>query len=74
MIDLPAVFADQVVVVLILAAGAEGLRQARLATASRAGKEVTYRLADEHVAHVIADALEHAREPDGAEVAPDLPL
>ena len=39
------------------------LRQGGLVTASRAGKEVTYRLVDLHVAHVIADALAHVREP-----------
>ncbi len=45
------------------------LRQAGLVDASRAGKEVTYRLADLHVTHVIADALAHVREPAAAETA-----
>lgn len=45
------------------------LRQAGLVAASRAGKEVTYHLADLHVAHVIADALVHVREPVAADVA-----
>lgn len=39
------------------------LRLAGLVTASKAGKEVTYRLADLHVAHVVADALVHVQEP-----------
>lgn len=39
------------------------LRQAGLVDAQRAGKEVTYRIADDHVTHVIADALAHVREP-----------
>ncbi|HMO11276.1 MAG TPA: metalloregulator ArsR/SmtB family transcription factor [Actinotalea sp.] len=38
------------------------LRQSDLATASRHGKEVVYRLADTHVSHVIADALAHVDE------------
>lgn len=50
------------------------LRQAGLVTASRAGKEVTYRLADLHVAHVIADALAHAREPAVAHAADEGPF
>ncbi|WP_210604707.1 ArsR/SmtB family transcription factor [Brevibacterium oceani] len=39
------------------------LRQAGLVTADRRGKEMTYSLADEHVAHVVADALVHVQEP-----------
>ncbi|MFT4227949.1 ArsR/SmtB family transcription factor [Micropruina sp.] len=39
------------------------LRQGGLVAASRSGKEVTYRLADRHVTHVIADALAHVQEP-----------
>lgn len=39
------------------------LRTAGLAAADRVGKEMTYRLVDQHVAHVIGDALTHAREP-----------
>ena len=39
------------------------LRHAGLASATRKGKEVTYRLTDEHVAHIVADALIHVREP-----------
>ncbi|GAA3661345.1 ArsR/SmtB family transcription factor [Microbacterium marinilacus] len=45
------------------------LRDAGLAVSRRSGKEVTYRLADLHVSHVIADALAHVREPAGAEGA-----
>jgi DNA-binding transcriptional ArsR family regulator len=46
------------------------LRQAGLATASKAGKEVTYRLVDLHVAHLVADALAHVREPAAGEDPP----
>lgn len=49
------------------------LRQAGLATASRSGKEVTYRLADLHVSHLIADALAHVREPAAAPAADEEP-
>lgn len=38
-------------------------RQAGLVAADRHGKAVTYRLADEHVTHVVADALVHVNEP-----------
>jgi DNA-binding transcriptional ArsR family regulator len=39
------------------------LRQTGLAEAHRHGREVTYRVSDRHVAHVIEDALAHVREP-----------
>ncbi len=39
------------------------LRESGLAVASREGKAVTYRLTDQHVSHVIGDALAHVREP-----------
>ena len=39
------------------------LRQAGLVTATRKGREVTYRVTDLHVTHVIADALAHVLEP-----------
>lgn len=35
------------------------LRGADLVTRSRRGREVTYALADEHVAHIVRDALSH---------------
>lgn len=38
------------------------LRNARLVSAQRQGREVYYRLADEHVAHIVRDAFEHTRE------------
>lgn len=44
------------------------LRQADLVTATRHGKTVTYALADEHVTHVVADALVHVQE--GQEPSP----
>lgn len=39
------------------------LRQVGLVAATRSGKEVTYRIADRHVTHVIADALAYVQEP-----------
>lgn len=36
------------------------LRQADLVTGERAGREVTYSLADRHVVHVVEDAIAHA--------------
>lgn len=42
------------------------LRQSGLVTAARNGKEVTYHVADQHVTHVIADALTHVlKDPSG---------
>lgn len=38
------------------------LREAGLVSAARAGREVTYTVADHHVTHVVRDALEHVRE------------
>ncbi|EIC07153.1 regulatory protein ArsR [Microbacterium laevaniformans OR221] len=40
------------------------LRQAGLVTATRSGKEICYRIADLHVAHVVADAIAHVQESD----------
>jgi ArsR family transcriptional regulator len=39
------------------------LRASGLVVAARDGREVRYRLADEHVAHIARDALLHAQEP-----------
>jgi ArsR family transcriptional regulator, zinc-responsive transcriptional repressor len=38
------------------------LRSAGLVATTRRGREVVYRLADEHVAHVVQDAVTHAGE------------
>lgn len=38
------------------------LRAAALVRGTRRGKEITYRLTDEHVAHIVADAVRHAHE------------
>lgn len=38
------------------------LRQAGLVTATRNGKELIYQVADEHVSHVVGDALAHVQE------------
>lgn len=39
------------------------LRQAGLVTSERDGKEIRYALADQHVAHVVVDAIAHVTEP-----------
>lgn len=49
------------------------LRDADLVTPMRSGKEVTYRLVDLHVAHVVADALAHVQEPLATEATVDTP-
>lgn len=41
------------------------LRSARLVTAQRRDRQHVYRLVDEHVRHIVADALLHARERPG---------
>jgi DNA-binding transcriptional ArsR family regulator len=38
------------------------LRKVGLVVAARDGREVRYRLADQHVAHIVHDALAHAGE------------
>ncbi len=38
------------------------LRGARVVRTQRRGREVAYSLADEHVAHIVADAVTHAAE------------
>lgn len=47
------------------------LRQGELVVSSRSGKEMVYRMADEHVSHVVADALAHVIESASATVADD---
>lgn len=39
------------------------LRSAQLLRTERRGKEVVYSLADDHVAHIVGDAIIHAQEP-----------
>jgi DNA-binding transcriptional ArsR family regulator len=39
------------------------LRAAGVVRGERRGREIAYTLADEHVAHIVADAVSHAREP-----------
>jgi len=41
------------------------LRQHRLVRASRRGREVHYALLDDHVQHIVRDALLHVIEPEG---------
>lgn len=38
------------------------LRGAGVVTGARRGREIAYSLVDEHVAHIVADAVSHARE------------
>ena len=38
------------------------LRGAGIVRGSRRGREIAYALVDEHVAHIVADAVSHARE------------
>ena len=38
------------------------LRGARLVTVERQGREAVYSLADQHVAHIVADAVHHSTE------------
>jgi DNA-binding transcriptional ArsR family regulator len=42
------------------------LRSAGLVSTQRRGREMVYRLVDEHVAHVARDTLQHAREIAGS--------
>lgn len=42
------------------------LRGARLVAAHRNGREIQYTLQDGHVAHLVDDAVRHARERNGA--------
>jgi DNA-binding transcriptional ArsR family regulator len=39
------------------------LRQAGVVVGVRRGREITYALTDNHVAHIVADAVSHASEP-----------
>jgi len=38
------------------------LRGARLVGVERHGREAAYSLADQHVAHIVADAVQHSKE------------
>ena len=38
------------------------LREARLVVAERRGRQILYRLHDQHVAHIVSDALAHVEE------------
>ena len=41
------------------------LKKARLVTSAAEGKQRLYSLADQHVAHIVGDAVAHAGETDG---------
>jgi ArsR family transcriptional regulator, zinc-responsive transcriptional repressor len=38
------------------------LREAGLVTSTRRGTEITYKLVDAHVGHIVGDAMRHAQE------------
>jgi ArsR family transcriptional regulator, zinc-responsive transcriptional repressor len=38
------------------------LRSSRIVTARRQARQIEYTLADEHVAHIVLDAIKHAEE------------
>ncbi|GIL31545.1 hypothetical protein NUM_67990 [Actinocatenispora comari] len=40
------------------------LKGAGVVRGQRRGREIAYSLADQHVAHIVADAVSHAREPE----------
>jgi DNA-binding transcriptional ArsR family regulator len=39
------------------------LRGAGIVRGERRGREIAYSLTDEHIGHIVADAISHAREP-----------
>lgn len=39
------------------------LRAAGVVRGARRGREIEYSLTDEHIAHIVADAVSHSREP-----------
>jgi DNA-binding transcriptional ArsR family regulator len=39
------------------------LRGAGVVRGARRGREIEYSLTDDHIAHIVADAISHAREP-----------
>ena len=39
------------------------LRGAGVVRGARRGREIEYSLTDDHIAHIVADAITHAREP-----------
>jgi len=41
------------------------LRGAGVVRGSRRGREMEYTLTDDHIAHIVADAVSHANEADG---------
>lgn len=38
------------------------LRSAQLVAGSRRGREIEYRLVDQHIAHIVQDAIRHSEE------------
>lgn len=40
------------------------LRGAGIVRGERRGREIAYSLTDDHIGHIVADAINHAREPD----------
>jgi len=39
------------------------LRSASIVRGARRGREIEYSLTDEHITHIVADAISHSREP-----------
>jgi DNA-binding transcriptional ArsR family regulator len=46
------------------------LRGAGVVRGSRRGREIAYSLVDEHIAHIVTDAITHAREPRPNPIGP----
>jgi DNA-binding transcriptional ArsR family regulator len=44
-------------------AAPQPLRGAGVVRGSRRGREIEYALTDDHIAHIVADAVSHAKEP-----------
>ncbi len=45
------------------------LRAADLVVGTRRGREVAYSLRDEHIAHIVRDAVQHVAEPESSDGA-----
>jgi len=46
------------------------LKGAGVVWSRRRGREIAYALTDDHIAHIVADAVSHAGEPAGAKQPP----
>jgi DNA-binding transcriptional ArsR family regulator len=50
------------------------LKGAGVVWSRRRGREIAYSLTDDHIAHIVADAVDHAGEPAGAKLASAAPV